>query len=109
MRQAIVLIHGMGEPRPMATLRAFVDGVLADETSVPAIIRSKPDRLSESYELRRLVAEGTRTMPTTDFFEYYWAHHMEGNRIGHVWPLAKLLLFRWPWRVPSALVALWIT
>jgi hypothetical protein len=107
MRQAIVLIHGIGEPRPMATLRAFVSGILSEEPAPAATVRSKPDRLSESYELRRLVADGTRARPTTDFFEYYWAHHMEGNRIGHVWPLIKLLLMRWPWRVPGNLLVLW--
>jgi hypothetical protein len=27
-RQALILIHGIGEQRPMETLRGFVDGVL---------------------------------------------------------------------------------
>ncbi len=107
MRQAIVLIHGIGEQRPMDSLRAFVASVLSDESGKAELIRSKPDRLSESYELRRLVADGTRSRPTTDFFEYYWAHRMEGNRIGHVWPLARLLLLRWPWTVPVQLLMLW--
>jgi hypothetical protein len=108
MRQAIVLIHGIGEPRPMTTLRAFVEGIVDGETGQAAVVRSKPDRLSESYELRRLVADGTRQRPPTDCYELYWAHHMEGNRIGHLWPLARLLFLRWPWRVPAPLLLLWI-
>jgi hypothetical protein len=107
LRQAIVLIHGIGEPRPMTTLRAFVEGILGDETGLTAIVRSKPDRLSESYELRRLVVDGTRTRPATDCYEFYWAHQMEGSRVGHLWPLARLLFLRWPWRVPRPLIPLW--
>ncbi len=108
MRQAVVLIHGIGEPRPMSTLRGFVEALLTGERGKGRILRSKPDRLSESYELRRLVANGTRTRPTTDFYEFYWAHHMEGNTVRHVWPLARLLLVRWPWRVPAPLALLWL-
>lgn len=91
----------------MHSLRAFVAATLSDESGPKALVRSKPDRLSESYELRRLVADGTRSRPTIDFFEYYWAHRMEGNRIGHVWPLARVLLLRWPWNVPVPLLVLW--
>ena len=92
----------------MTTLRAFVEGILDGETGQAAVVRSKPDRLSESYELRRLVADGTRKRPPTDCYEFYWAHHMEGNRVGHLWPLARLLYLRWPWRVPPCLLPLWL-
>jgi len=39
-RQAVVLIHGIGEQRPMDTLRSFVSG-LGFKT-----YHSRPDRLS---------------------------------------------------------------
>lgn len=107
MRQAIVLIHGIGEPRPMSTLRAFVDGVIENEVGLGRVVRSKPDRLSESFELRRLVVDGTRSRPATDCYELYWAHHMAGNTLAHLWPLARLLLLRWPTRVPRVLLPLW--
>ena len=48
-RQAVVLIHGIGEQRPMGTLRAFVDAMLE-----PRTFHSKPDTVSDSYELRRI-------------------------------------------------------
>src|SRR5262245_6509860 len=64
MRQAVVVIHGIGEQQPMGTIRSFVDAVLPSEGEVPAYY-SKPDRLSELFELRRLQATGS----WTDFYE----------------------------------------
>lgn len=89
-RQAIVLIHGIGEQRPMETLRSFV-GAFLD----PSGYHSKPDTLSDSYELRRIKlrrasrCEGATEdinleWPETDFYEYYWAHHMYGTTWSHV-------------------------
>jgi len=96
-RQAVLLIHGIGEQRPMDTLRAFVDAFLE-----PGTYHSKPDTLSDSYELRRLKLrkvvpknpgeEGVNPdWPETDFYEYYWAHQMYGTTLSHV--------TRWLWRV----------
>jgi len=88
-RQAVILIHGIGEQRPMATLRGFVNAFLDQGT-----YHSKPDTISSSYELRRIklrrvVGDGGQTAvnadwPDTDFYEYYWAHQMYGTRIAHV-------------------------
>ena len=96
-RQAVVLIHGIGEQRPMETLRGFVDAFLK-----PGTYHSKPDTLSDTYEMRRLklrklasddpkVASLNVDWPETDFYEYYWAHHMYGTTIAHI--------FSWLWRV----------
>ena len=81
MRQAVVIIHGMGEQKPMSTLRGFVDTLVkheANEQIKSGEIEtyeknywSKPDKMSESFELRRLVLAGKNKRPTTDFFEYY--------------------------------------
>ena len=72
-RQAVVLIHGIGEQRPMETLRAFVKAFLKDGT-----YHSKPDTLSASFELRRLklrridsddpAARVNDDWPETDFY-----------------------------------------
>lgn len=80
-RIAVVLLHGIGEQRPMATLRGFVRGVF-DESG-----RSKPDRLSELFEVRRLdvKAGGFKV----DCYELYWAHHMSASTLTHI---AKWLL-----------------
>ena len=88
-RQAVILIHGIGEQRPMETLRGFVDAFLDGDS-----YHSKPDTISDSYELRRIKLRWVKASateagvnpdwPDTDFYEYYWAHHMYGTRITHV-------------------------
>src|ERR1700754_5163770 len=103
-RQAVVLIHGIGEQRPMATLRAFVEWLLPahDENHD---YYSKPDTISDSFELRRIKLKRLNPVktseqplnlewPETDFYEYYWAHQMQGTTISHV--------LRWLVRVARA-------
>jgi hypothetical protein len=93
-----VLIHGIGEQRPLGTLRGFVAAFLDKDT-----YHSKPDTLSDSYELRRFKlrrAEKWRgapedvniDWPETDFYEYYWAHQMYGTTASHLvtWLLRTL-------------------
>ncbi len=118
MRQAVVIIHGMGEQKPMSTLRGFVDSLTKHEANekikngeIKAYEKnywSKPDKMSESFELRRLVLAGKGKRPTTDFFEYYWAFNMRGTSMGHIIPWFKTLLFKWPWNVPSRLFLVWL-
>ena len=55
-RQAVLLIHGIGEQRPMSTLRSFVAALVGNS------FRSKPDDLSKSFELRRLIYEKKSAM-----------------------------------------------
>lgn len=109
-KQAVLLIHGIGEQRPMESLRSFVHAVWTTASgglhqNYPGANAhwSKPYKLSESFELRRLTtpenAEGIRT----DFFELYWAHLMHGNRVGHVLSWARMLLWRDPRTVPEHL------
>jgi hypothetical protein len=93
-RQAVVLIHGIGEQRPMATLRAFVEWLLPAHDKKHDYY-SKPDQISDSFELRRIKLKRLRAVepseqslnldwPETDFYEYYWAHRMHGTTISHV-------------------------
>lgn len=115
-KQAIVLIHGIGEQRPMNNLRAFVDTVWRDDPSVQhkdarrhgQVMWSKPDHISESFELRRITTIQSTADKRTEFFEMYWAHLMQGNRWHHVTAWVKLLLLRWPWTVPRQLLGLWL-
>src|SRR5687768_2988615 len=88
-RIALVLIHGIGEQRPMATLRSFVSEVVGPP-------RSRPDKLSQSFEVRRLDVR-PKNGPQVDCYEFYWAHHMRDARLTHLvkW-LFRLL------RTPSA-------
>lgn len=92
-RQAVIVIHGIGEQMPMQTLRGLVRNLGLG----PAY--SRPDRLSEVQELRRLSLRLTSSRPRTDFFELYWAHHMVagGKLEPALWAL-RLLTRRASWR-----------
>jgi hypothetical protein len=101
--QAIVIIHGIGEQKPMDTLRNFVDGVLKDEDGVEPKYFSKPDNLSESFELRKLQ---NRKRPRTHFYEYYWAYKSENNTFRNVLFWVSTLVIRSPRKVPAHLYGL---
>ena len=111
-KQAVLLIHGIGEQRPMDTLRGFVRAVWSTDTGLhhqfsPPTVWSKPDTVSGSYELRRLTTGKNRNDVRTDFFEFYWAHLMEGTQLGHVLSWVRVLLLRWPCNVPPRLRGVW--
>jgi hypothetical protein len=114
--QAVVLIHGIGEQRPMDTLRRFVDAVWLRHRDIHhpeaakhahALMWSKPDRVSESFEVRKLTTPQSTGGTVTDFYEFYWAHLMEGTTYGHVLAWARSLLLRKPSTVPAQLKAAW--
>ena len=94
--------HGIGEQQPMGTIRSFVDAVLPAAGEVPAYY-SKPDRLSELFELRRLQATGSRT----DFYEYYWAYNVEGTKLWSVLLWMLRLMIRSPKDVPHGVRVIW--
>lgn len=93
-RQAVVVIHGIGEQEPGRTLRALVDsGVVAERDSASFV---KPDRVSDSFELRTVTFQATegRVRPTTDVYELYWAHLIRDTTLGQVADWARRLLLR---------------
>jgi hypothetical protein len=102
MRQAVVVIHGIGEQQPMGTIRSFVDAVLPPDGDAAAYF-SKPDRLSELFELRRLQARGSQT----DFYEYYWAYNVEGTKLWSVLRWMLCLMLRSPKDVPHGVKVTW--
>lgn len=107
-KQAVLLIHGIGEQRPMDTLRDFVDAVWTSNDEIhhehaPKTVWSKPDSVSENFELRRLTTARNVAGIRSDFFEFYWAHLISGTKTAHVAAWAKTLLFRPPGSVPSQL------
>ena len=106
-RQAVVVIHGIGEQRPMDTLRSFVEAVLPEPPGDRVKFLSVPDRMSESFELRKLVAPQTRSRPITDFYEYYWAYQVRGTTYRDLLEWLKTLLLRMPSSVPGRLVPVW--
>jgi len=105
MKQAVVLIHGIGEQKPMATLRKFVAAVLGPGEKGKEAFWSKPDRMSELFELRRLQTSGR---DRTHFYEYYWAYNVEGTKLGAVlWWLVDLI-HRPGKDVPKTARSLWL-
>lgn len=111
-KQAVVLIHGIGEQLPMETLRGFVDAVWSQDATVHhsrgvATVWSKPDDISGSFELRRLTTGRNRAGIRTDFFEFYWAHLVRDTRLGQVADWLRLLLLRRPSRLPRPLRPVW--
>lgn len=112
-RQAVVIIHGMGEQQAMDTLRSFVDVVWSgDESQRPyrggPQVWSKPDYVSDALELRRLTTNANTDEVCTDFFEFYWAHLLSGSKLSHVLSWVNLLLFRKRKDVPDPLFPAWI-
>jgi hypothetical protein len=110
IRQAVVIVHGIGEQRPMETLRGFVRGVIgidrAQKENLP--FYSKPDRISDSLELRRLTVDKKCTGGTpTDFYELYWQHLMAGTTLAHIQAWLEILLLRQFKSVPQRLRLWW--
>ncbi len=110
-KQAVIIIHGIGEQRPMETLRSFVDTVWTENEEIgPAAERETwltPDETTGSLELRRFTTSyhgGART----DFFELYWADLMEGSTPSQVWAWISGLLLRWPKSVPKPVFSAWV-
>ena len=113
-KQAVLLIHGIGEQKPMETLRSFVTAAWTTDTDQhlnhprAGQFWSKPYPLSENFELRRLTTAENKAGFRTDFFEFYWAHLMQGTKLSHVKAWAETLLLRKPSTVPSQLrLAYW--
>ena len=103
-RQAVIVIHGIGEQHPGATLASLVKSGVLTQSKDPIWV--KPDRMSDSYEGRCAVVKGSNARPTTDVFEFYWAHIIRDTTLAQVAAWLRRLLFRW--RVPGALRLLWL-
>jgi hypothetical protein len=113
-RQAVIVIHGMGEQRPMETLRSFVKGVKvalerADPLEKKSTVRSKPDSIGDIYETVRLSMDSTRNRPITDFYEFYWAHNMRGTKFSQMLTWIMRLVFTPVSKVPVRLQKIWWT
>ena len=123
-KQAIVVIHGMGEQMPMDTIKGFVRAVWETETGLafedkdipdPTAVWSKPDVRTGSLELRRITTRqsvNTRTFDKgvrSDFYELYWADLSGGSTWGQVRDWIFALLWRNPFtRVPPDVFLAWI-
>ncbi len=113
-KQAVVVIHGMGEQIPMDTLRGFIRNVWKGDKELtrnglpnPEQVWSKPDTRAGSHELRRITTRQTRPLPDhdsgvrTDFYELYWADLTAGSKWDEFTSWVAHLLFRRWSRVPK--------
>lgn len=108
-KTAVVVIHGMGEQRPLETLRDFVETVYQRDLDLATggeteklKVSIVPDDATGSAELRRITTHGDGPKKRIDFFEFYWADIMTGTPLEMVTAWVQMLLFREPWRVPKA-------
>jgi len=91
-RQAIVIVHGIGEQRPTSTLRHFVEAVFPEGRGVRRFV--KPDYISPLVGANSVTVPGqwSKNRPTTDVYELYWAHLMRDTTVGQVYAWAFRLL-----------------
>lgn len=114
LRTAVVIVHGMGEHRPLETLNGFIEAGLPPVEGTRHFY-SRPDGVTESYESRRYLAprqpeHGAKpeVYAQTEFFEYHWAYLMQGNELGDLWStVRKFLLLRIGY-VPAGLLVVWV-
>ena len=106
VRQAIVIVHGMGEQKPLDQLRRFAD-VAFPAVGGERIYVSRPDKITDSFESRRYLAPiqppqgGDEIYAQTELYELHWAHLMKGNRVDDMLATLKRILLQPVWKVPS--------
>lgn len=117
-KQAVVIIHGIGEQIPMDTIRGFVNAVWVTDEDLICVdepdgdiggsdprdrnpVWTKPDKRNRSFELRRITTEPDDSGRRTDFYEYYWAHMMHGTKLNQVIAWIMELFTRPMHKVPT--------
>ncbi len=112
-KQAVVIVHGMGEQKPLETLRGFVETVWGaapiprDEPS-PDDVWLVPDMRAGLKELARVTTRRNADGVATDFYELYWSDLLVGNTMAQINAWLRGLLLRWPHQVPRESFSLWL-
>jgi hypothetical protein len=103
LKQAVVIIHGMGEQHPMETIREFVNHVWKQDSQLEyPHFWNKPSTVSKSFEQRRLTTDSPKIKNSnarvcrTDFYEYYWAHNTVDTKWEHFLGWFQTFLKCWP-------------
>ena len=117
-KQAVVIVHGMGEQKPLETLRGFVESVwggrpVPRSDPHPDDVWLVPDTRAGLTELARVTTRRDETTKVaTDFYELYWSDLLVGNTRAQLQGWVTGLLLRWPHQVPRETfvhwVALWV-
>jgi hypothetical protein len=103
VRQAVVVVHGIGEQRPGQTLRGFVEAVFPHASG--QVRYAKPDYISPLFEMRTFSVPGDQSLrrPTTDVYELYWAHLIRDTTLGQVYSWMLRLFLSPRRRIPATL------
>lgn len=104
-RQAVILVHGIGEQRPGQLLREFVSNLFGQDARERFFV--KPDHLSSLFEMRMASVprfEGGR--PTTDVYELYWAHLIRDTTVAQVYRWIVRLALSRDSKIPKTLIRL---
>lgn len=103
VRQAIIVVHGIGEQRPGQTLRRFVDAVFPHASG--QVRYTKPDYISPLFEMRTFSVPGDQAVrrPTTDVYELYWAHLIRDTTLGQVYSWMLRLFLSPRHQIPTTL------
>ena len=104
VRTAVVIVHGMGEKRPMEILDGFAKTALC-----PRSIQgekswdyySLPAEITGSYEARRFASA------QADVYDYHWSFLMTANKYAGAMPMTLRLVLRRASNVPDALLGIW--
>lgn len=118
-KQAIVVVHGQGQQRPMGTVREFVMSLWQYNPQLtvnpPPLDKGRdywivPDGKSGLFELQRVTTppyndgHGDRR---TDFFELYYADLFENTPLRNLWRWLQRLLFVDLTDIPDRMKPVW--
>lgn len=110
-RQAVVLIHGIGEQMPMVTTRGFVKNIRPRDNNIGWQVYSEADQADETFELHTYAVPPRnpkdRAALQTDFYEGYWAQEASGTKLEHVWRWIRRVFFTGLFRAPGRLRGLY--
>lgn len=126
-KQAIVVVHGMGEQRPMGMMRRIVETLwTTDKSMLPEGARHAgpdgnkswivPDCKTGSHDLQRITTPPAKDGKRTDFFEFYYADILGDASLSNLWRwLLRIVIVRpqfvtdrmvWPWSALCFLIVL---
>ncbi|WP_439601196.1 hypothetical protein [Devosia sp.] len=114
-RQAVVVVHGQGQQRPMGTIRDFVAALWTsnpDVTADPPYDKQNtwivPDDKSGLYEMQRITTPPHDSGRRTDFFELYYADLLADTPIRNLWRWLERLFWISPLQVPRRMYGPWL-
>lgn len=111
-RQAVVIVHGQGEQRPMGMIRDFVKVLWQFNSALGPVPKDGrpiwivPDDKSGLFELERITTE-SKDCRKTDFFELYYADLLSDTPVRNLWRWMRRLLSINPTYIPSEFRVLW--